>query len=229
MDRLGELRSLFARKFFHVAFVALLAVPFFVEIPAEWYLAALTFVGGVVYSIQVRQPSAWEEFRENFFRSLEEVFNRLEDLLPLDKPLLKTQYQNAVRQLEEMILAAERDYEKRYGYLGILMGAVGFLVAVAIFGKAHLLASVVSMAVYDAVSAVVGTLLQGWRIAGKLTLWGTGAGALSNVLALVAVGYSAFSALLITAFVVLADALSPEDNLTIPPAAAAASYLSGLL
>jgi dolichol kinase len=109
------------------------------------------------------------------------------------------------------------------------MGAVGFLVAVAIFGKAHLLASVVSMVVYDAVSAVVGILLQGWRIAGKLTLWGTGAGALSNMLALVAVGYPAPSALLITAFVVLADALSPEDNLTIPPAAAAASYLSGPL
>jgi dolichol kinase len=228
MDRLGELRSLFARKFFHVAFVALLAVPFFVEIPAEWYLAALTFVGGVVYSIQVRQPSAWEEFRENFFRSLEEVFDRLEDLLPLDKPLLKTQYQNAVRQLEELISAAERDYEKRYGYLGVLMGAVGFLVAVSVFGKTHLLASVVSMAVYDAASAVVGTLYPGRKI-GKLSLWGTGAGVFFNLLALMAVGYSAAASLLITAFVVLADALSPEDNLTIPPAAAAASYLSALL
>lgn len=228
MDRLGELRSLFARKFFHVAFVALLAVPFFVEIPAEWYIAALTFVGGFVYSIQVRQPSAWEEFRENFFRSLEEVFDRLEDLLPLDKPLLKTQYQNAVRQLEELILAAERDYEKRYGYLGVLMGAVGFLVAVAVFGKTHLLASVVSMAVYDAASAVVGTLHPGRKM-GKLSLWGTVAGAFFNLLALMAVGYSAVAALLITAFVVIADALSPEDNLTIPPAAAAASYLSALL
>jgi len=224
-----ELRSLFARKFFHVIFVALLAVPLFVEVPAELYIAVLTLVGGFVYSIQVRQPLVWEEFRQNFFRSLEEAFTRLEQLLPLDKPLLRSQYQAAVRQLEELMLAAERDYEKRHGYLGILMGAVGFLVAVAIFGKAHLLASVVSMLVYDAVSAVVGTLLQGWRIAGKLTLWGTGAGALSNVLALVAVGYPASSALLITAFVVLADALSPEDNLTIPPAAAAASYLSGLL
>ena len=228
MDRLGELRSLFARKFFHVAFVALLAVPFFVDIPAEWYFAALTFVGGVVYSIQVRQPSAWEEFREYFFKSLEEVFDRLEDLLPLDKPLLKTQYQNAVRQLEELISAAERDYEKRYGYLGVLMGAVGFLVAVAVFGKAHLLASVVSMAVYDAASAVVGTLYPGRKI-GKLSLWGTGAGVFFNLLALMAVGYSAAASLLITAFVVLADALSPEDNLTIPPAAAVASYLSALL
>jgi dolichol kinase len=224
-----ELRSLFARKFFHVIFVALLAVPLFVEVPAELYIAALTLVGGFVYSIQVRQPLVWEEFRQNFFKSLEEAFTRLEQLLPLDRPLLRSQYQAAVRQLEELMLAAERDYEKRHGYLGILMGAVGFLVAVAIFGKAHLLASVVSMVVYDAVSAVVGNLLQGWRIAGKLTLWGTGAGALSNMLALVAVGYPAPSALLITAFVVLADALSPEDNLTIPPAAAAASYLSGPL
>jgi len=223
-----ELRSLFARKFFHVTFVALLAVPFFVEIPAEWYLAALTFAAGVVYSIQVRQPSVWEEFRENFFRSLEEVFNRLEGLLPLDKPLLKSQYQNAVRLLEELISAAERDYEKRYGYLGVLMGAVGFLVAISVFGKAHLLASIVSMAVYDAVSAVVGTLHPGRKI-GKLSLWGTAAGAFFNLLALIAVGYSAVAALLITAFVVIADALSPEDNLTIPLAAATASYLSALL
>ncbi len=229
MHRWGELRSLFARKFFHVAFVALLAVPLFVEVPAGLYIATLTIVAGLVYSIQVRQPSAWEEFRQNFFRSLEEAFARLEELLPLDKPLLKSQYQAAVRQLEELILAAERDYEKRHGYLGILTGAVGFLVSVSVFGEAHLLASVVSMAVYDAVSAVAGTLFQGRRIAGKLTLWGTVAGALSNVLALMAVGYSMSSALLITAFVVLADALSPEDNLTIPPAAAAGSYLSGFL
>jgi len=223
-----ELRSLFARKFFHVIFVALLAAPLFVEVPAELYIAALTLVGGFVYSIQVRQPLVWEEFRQNFFRSLEEAFTRLEELLPLEKPLLRSQYQAAVRQLEELILAAERDYEKRHGYLGILMGAVGFLVAVAIFGKAHLLASVVSMAVYDAVSAVMGTLHPGRKM-GKLSLWGTGAGAFANLLALMAVGYSAAASLLITAFVVLADALSPEDNLTIPPAAAATSYLSALL
>ncbi|MEM4792597.1 MAG: phosphatidate cytidylyltransferase, partial [Pyrobaculum sp.] len=37
------------------------------------------------------------------------------------------------------------------------------------------------------------------------------------------------AALLITALVVLADVVSPEDNLTIPVAAAAGSYLYHLL
>ncbi|MCY0891476.1 MAG: SEC59/DGK1/VTE5 family protein [Pyrobaculum sp.] len=228
MSQIEELRRLAARKMFHVAFVALLALPFVVGIPLETYTAILAFIGGVVYSIQVRQPAVWEQLREDFFKTLEDVFTRLEQLLPLDKPGVREQYAKAVRQFEELVLMAERDYEKRHGYLGILMGAVGFLIAESIFGRGHLLPALISLGVYDAVSAVAGTAMGGRRI-GKVSLWGTTAGALANILALVAAGAPVGAALLITAMVVLADVVSPEDNLTIPVAAAAGSYLYHLL
>ncbi|MFN3803770.1 MAG: phosphatidate cytidylyltransferase [Pyrobaculum sp.] len=225
VTRWEELYRLLARKSFHVLFVALVAVPLLTEIPLEVYLSLLAFISGVLYSIQVRQPALWEEFRQNFFKSLEDVFNRLEHLLPLDKPELKSQYQRALRQIEELITAAERDYEKRHGYLGIIMGALGFLSALVLFGREHFPASVISLAVYDSVSAVVGTALRGRPVAGKATLPGTLAGAAANTLVLTAAGYPLEASLLITTLVIIADLVSPEDNLTIPLAAAGGSYL----
>ncbi|ACB40845.1 phosphatidate cytidylyltransferase [Pyrobaculum neutrophilum] len=229
MSKIQELKALLARKLFHVVFVALVAVPLFVQIPPEPYIALLALASGVLYSLQIKEPYAWEELRQNFFKTLEELFARLEALLPLDKPELKTQYQNALRQLELLISMAERDYERRHGYLGILMGSLGFLIATAAFGPRHLPAAVVSMAVYDAVSAVAGTIFGGRRIFGKLTTWGTLLGYLANTAALVAVGMPLLHALAVTAMVVAADALSHEDNLTIPVAAAGGSYLLSLL
>lgn len=229
VTRWEELRRLLARKSFHILFLALVAVPLFTKIPLETYLSLLALTSGVVYSIQVRQPALWEEFRQNFFKSLEDVFNRLEYLLPLDKPELKTQYQKALRQIEELIIAAERDYERRHGYLGVIMGALGFLSTLVLFGREHFPASVISLAVYDSISAVVGTALRSRPIAGKATLSGTLAGAIANTLVLTAVGYPLEASLLITTLVVITDLISPEDNLTIPLAAAGGSYLYKLL
>lgn len=226
MSRWETLRSLVARKLLHVAFVALLAVPFFSDIPMGIYIATLSLISGFVYSLQVRNPSMWRELRQNFFKTVEDVFTRLEALLPIDRPELKVQYQKALRQLEELIDAVERDYERRHGYLGILMGATGFLIASVVFGAGHMPASLISMAVYDAVSAIAGALIGGRKILGKATVWGTVSGSAANVAALTLVGYSPAAALLITLLVVAADILTPEDNLTIPPAAAAGSYIS---
>lgn len=226
VSRLENLRNLAARKIFHIGFVALLSVPFISDISPELYIATLTFIGSLLYSIQVRQPSVWEEWRQNFFKALEDAFGRLEQLLPLDKPQLRDQYLKAIKQFEELVFLAERDHERRHGYLGIPMGAVGFLTALVLFGKQHLLASLVSMAVYDAASAVAGSALGGRKFLGKLTTWGTAVGALLNTAALMSLGYSPLASALITAFVVAADVVSPEDNLTIPLAAAAGSYIS---
>ncbi|MEM0369577.1 MAG: SEC59/DGK1/VTE5 family protein [Pyrobaculum sp.] len=223
------LRSLIARKIFHIAFVLLLAVPFFTNISIHIYIAILTFFSGFIYSIQVRNPSMWKEIRQNFFKTIEDVFTRLEALLPVERLELRAQYQKVLKQLEELIDTVERDYERRHGYLGVLMGAVGFTVALIIFGPAHLPASIVSMAVYDAVSAIAGATIGGRKILGKATVSGTAAGSVLNIATLTLVGYTIEGAILITLFVVIADVLTPEDNLTIPPAAAAGSYLSLLL
>lgn len=225
---LEALRALAARKALHVIFVLLMAIPLLVEMQTELYVAALTLASAVLYTVQVRRPRAWEEFKRGLFRALEDFFGKLESAVQ-DRRGLGAHYHRVVRQLESLITAAERDYEKRHGYLGVVMGAAGFLVSLTLFGRAHLFASVISMAVYDAVSAVAGALLGGRRVLNKITLWGTALGAAANTAALIALGAAPLKALIIVILVILADALSPEDNLTIPVAAAAGSYIYDIL
>ncbi len=227
MSHLSELRRLLARKIFHITFVALVAIPLFVNIPIDIYIASLAAVSGFLYSIQVRQPTLWNEVRQNLLKSLEELLERLDRFIPLDKPEL--QYQKFVKQIEEFIALAERDYEKRHGYLGIVMGALGFLSSITLFGPVHFIAAIVSLIVYDAVSAIVGVGVGGRRLFGRVTIWGTAAGSVANALALIIVGYPPLASLLITLLVMAADVFGVEDNLTIPLAAAAGSFLYSLM
>lgn len=220
-----DIRPLVARKAVHVAFLALMALPFLLPIPMEVALSLLLVVAGFVYSVQVKEPARWAEFRQGIFRSLEEFADALEAIPPLDRPELRERYVKAVKELEAVMGAAERDYERRGGYLGVLMGIAGFTAAYLLFGVRHLPPALVSMAVYDAVSAIAGSALGGPRWRGRISPAGTLAGAVANVAALFALGYGPLAAAAITALVVLADLVSVEDNLLIPLAAAGGSYL----
>lgn len=220
-----DIKPLVARKAVHVVFVALVALPLLLPVPMEAALSLLLVAAGFVYSVQVKEPARWAEFRQGIFRSLEEFADALEAIPPLDRPELRERYLKAVRELEAVVDAAERDYEKRGGYLGALMGILGFTAAYLLFGAAHLPPALVSMAVYDAVSAVAGSLAGGPRWRGRVSPAGTLAGAAANVAALAALGYGLPAAAAITALVVAADLVSVEDNLLIPLAAAGGSYL----
>lgn len=221
-----DLRGLLVRKAFHIVGAILLAIPFFVEVNPPFYYAILALAAGAFYSIQVKRPQLLVDLRQEIFKSLESVFDSLDKLVPVGRADLKVQYDELLYSIERAIEAAERDYEKRGGYLGLLMGAVGILVAYNIFGPAYLLPAVVGLAVYDVFSALVGMVFGKHKLPGtNATVEGILGGFAPTFVVLAAVGYRPWAALLITAFVVVAEAYGVEDNLAIPIAAAAAAYL----
>nr|KJR73680.1 MAG: phosphatidate cytidylyltransferase [Thermoproteus sp. AZ2] len=225
-----ELRALLVRKAFHIAGAVLLAVPLFVKVPVPLYYSALALVAGVFYSIQVKRPRLLIELRRNIFDSLEDMFESLDRLVPVGRADLKTQYDAALLAIEKAIEAAERDYEKRGGYLGLLMGAVGILIAYDLFGIAHLFPAIVGLAVYDVFSALVGSAIGRHKLPGADATWeGVAGGAAPTFLALALAGYGPGQALLILAAIALAEAYGVEDNLAIPIAASAAAYLASLI
>lgn len=230
IDAVMDLRGLLIRKAFHIIGAILLAVPFFVEVRPPLYYAVLALVAGTFYSIQIKRPQLLLDLRQNIFKSLEDVFNSLDKLVPVGRADLKTQYDALLVSIEKAIEAAERDYEKRGGYLGLLMGAVGVLVAYNIFGARSLLPAVVGLAVYDVFSALVGMALGRRKLPGtNATVEGVLGGSAPTLAVLIAVGYKPWAALLITAFIIIAEAYGVEDNLAIPIAAAAAAYLTTII
>jgi dolichol kinase len=225
-----DIRGLLVRKSFHIAGAVLLAVPLFVKVEPSLYYAALALIAGIFYSIQVKRPQMLLDLRRDIFESLEDVFESLDKLVPVGRADLKVQYDALLDSIEKAIEAAERDYEKRGGYLGLLMGAVGILISYNIFGPTGLLPAVVGLAVYDSFSALVGTAMGRHRLpAVDATVEGMLGGAVPTFAVLIAAGYGPLASLVITAFVAAAEAYGIEDNLTIPIAAAAAAYIMSLV
>ncbi|MFP3250520.1 MAG: phosphatidate cytidylyltransferase [Thermoproteus sp.] len=221
-----DIRGLLVRKSFHVAGAVLLAVPLFARIEPAVYYAALALAAGFLYSIQVKRPQILLDLRRDVFKSLEDVFASLDKLVPVGRADLKVQYDALLGSIERAIEAAERDYEKRGGYLGLLMGAVGVLISYNIFGPVGLLPAVVGLAVYDSFSALVGSVLGRHRLpAVDATVEGMLGGAVPTLAVFIAAGYGPLTSLVITAFVAVAEAYGVEDNLAIPLAAAAAAYM----
>ncbi len=225
-----DLKGLLVRKAFHIAGAILLAIPLFVEVRPTIYYAILALAAGAFYSIQVKRPQLLLDLRRDIFKSLQNVFDSLDKLVPVGRADLKAQYNELLYSIERAIEAAERDYERRGGYLGLLMGAVGVLIAYNIFGPMSLLPAVVGLAVYDVFSALVGTAFGRHRLPGtNATAEGIIGGSAPTLAVLLAAGYKPWAAMLITAFVIVAEAYGVEDNLAIPIAAAGAAYLAALI
>ncbi|MBP1449922.1 MAG: phosphatidate cytidylyltransferase [Thermoproteus sp.] len=222
-----DLRGLLVRKIFHITGAILLAVPFISNVPIAPYYSLLALAAGVFYSVQVKMPKLLVNLRLNIFKNLEEMFINLDKLVPVSRVDLKIQYDAALAAIERALESAERDYEKRGGYLGLLMGAVGILISYNVFGPSYLLPAVLGLAVYDTFSALVGAAVGRHRLpATEATIEGAIGGGAPTFLALAIAGYSPLAALLILAAIVLAEAYGVEDNLAIPLAASAAAYLA---
>ncbi|MEZ0248024.1 MAG: phosphatidate cytidylyltransferase [Thermoproteus sp.] len=225
-----DVRGLLVRKAFHIVGAVLLAVPLFVDVSAPIYYAALALIAGAFYSIQVKRPQLLLDLRRDIFKSLESVFDNLDKIVPVGRADLKLQYDVLLSSIERAIEAAERDYEKRGGYLGLLMGAVGVLISYNIFGASYLAPAVVGLAIYDTFSALVGTAFGRHRLpASNATVEGILGGSAPTLAVLMALGYKPLTSLIITLFIIPAEAYGIEDNLVVPIAASAAAYLAGFI
>ncbi|WP_052883191.1 phosphatidate cytidylyltransferase [Thermoproteus tenax] len=224
-----DIRGLLVRKAFHIIGVILLATPFLAGVSENYisiYYALLALVAGVFYSIQIKRPQLLLELRADIFRSLQSMFENLERLVPVQRSDLKIQYDEIIIMIERAIEEAERDYEKRGGYLGLLMGAVGVLISYTIFGFVYLLPAIIGLAIYDTFSALVGSAFGRHRLPrAHATVEGVLGGSIPTFVALMWANYGVLGSLIITLFVVFAEAYGIEDNLTIPIAASLAAFL----
>ena len=236
--------STLIRKAVHTVFSLLLLIPF-THYYREFFLmlwgssldptlltfALLLFISATINSIQIRVPNLREKFlrfsadvRRRFLESIETISRNRQHIEAVEgivKALARYE-----EKFFEFISVVERDYELRYGYIGITFAILSITMSYVLFGY-HAVYGILALAIVDSLSAIV-TLYTSSRRR-KLKHSGISIATTFTVFALLiyifthSMAVSAATAL--TA--VLTEILSPEDNLTLPILTSAAAYLLG--
>jgi len=222
---LADIRPIAFRKGVHVALGLLLLIPYLVCL--DWnttklYYAILTTTFSIIYAIQIRQPSLIEDMPRRVLEGQREVLKQLISIFPIET---KSQLENEMRRFEAMILdlikRAQREYERRGGYLGILLGGFAVYIVASLFNSKITLVAIITVIVYDTFSAIFGLTIGRRKLPrSKATLEGCLGGVAVNTAALNLIGVPLLCSLAISFVAAIAEAYSPEDNLTIPLSAA---------
>lgn len=220
-----DVKPIVFRKGVHVGLGLLLLIPYLVGL--EWqttklYYAILTVISAIVYAIQVRQPYLFKDMPRRILESQREIFRHLMSVLPIEA---KSQLEGEMRKLEDTLLdfinKAEREYEKRGGYLGILLGGIAVYIVASLFDPHITLVAITTVVVYDTFSAIFGLTVGEHRLPrSKASLEGCLGGIAVNAAALSLLGVPLLYSLAVSSAAAISEAYSPEDNLTIPVSAA---------
>ncbi len=214
------------RKAIHIAFISLLFFPYALPlVEPRTYYAVLVVSASLLYALQVKQPQLAVKIINDILYRSEEIFERLQRFAPgLDKPYVKEQYEKFREEIVDMIRSVERDYERKSGYVGILLGIVGVYITNTLFGDTATLTALTSLAVYDTVSGIVGIKRGARRFPrSKATLEGSLAGAIANTAVLAP--FLGPIAIPISVAAMLAEAYGVEDNMSIPLAVGFTTYV----
>ncbi len=205
------------RKAIHIAFISLLFIPYAVPLlEPRMYYAALVVSASLLYALQVKQPQLAIKLVNDLLHRSEEMFERLQRFAPgMDRLYVREQYERFREEIIDMVRSVERDYEKKSGYVGMLLGIVGIYITNTLFGDLPTLTALTSLAVYDTVSGIVGTKHGKRRFPrSRTSLEGSLAGALANTAVLAP--FLGPSAIIISLAAMLAEAYGVEDNMSIP-------------
>ena len=224
----GDVLKVSLRKLLHLTMSLALLLPYLAEVEgldALTYYALLSIIAAAVNSFIVKRPLLSVKLKESFEKRRRRVLEALSKtspaILDLNAKLLKLE-----GLIQEQIRQIEREYERKGGYIGIVHGLVGVLSSQIIFGN-DTFYGVLALAVVDPVAAVVGTLIGRFRVE---SLGISLEGSLSSLIAFYAVlslttRVAPHQALAISITATLAEAVSIEDNLTLPLVASMAAYL----
>ncbi|WP_054849771.1 hypothetical protein [Vulcanisaeta sp. JCM 14467] len=125
------------RKLIHVVLSVFLIIPFIVNLNAygistTLYFALIALGVSVIYVIQVKRPiitivllDALTSARRSILQQITK--SPIGSAIPIDT--LDDGLMRLERTVKELLESVERDYERRGGYLGILMGAIGVLIS----------------------------------------------------------------------------------------------------
>ncbi len=226
MSRLEQLRAMALRKLIHVVLSVFLIIPFIVNlgiygISTTLYFTLITLGVSVIYVVQVKRPiitimllDALTSARRSILQQITK--SPISSAIPLDT--LDDSLMKLEKTVKELLDNVERDYERRGGYLGILMGAIGVLISQLLAGN-YVIYGIVSVIVYDTMSALGGTLLGRVKLPfSNATMEGVLVGMASLAIVLFILTNQLVGSLAIIVVAALAEAYGMEDNLAIPVA-----------
>ncbi|WP_069808015.1 phosphatidate cytidylyltransferase [Vulcanisaeta thermophila] len=224
MNRLEKLKAIALRKLIHVVLSVFLIIPYIanlslIGLTTQLYFTILMVSVAFIYVIQVKRPIITAMIMDVLVSARRTILQQIMKTSPnlmssfeaLDEGLLRLE-----RTMRELLDVVERDYERRGGYLGILMGIVGVLASNLIAGD-YVFYGIISLIVYDTMSALGGTLLGRVNLPfSNATMEGMLVGMASLFIILFPLTGNLISSLAITVAAALAEAYGIEDNLTIP-------------
>ena len=226
MSRIEQLRAMALRKLIHVVLSVFLIIPFIVNLRAygistTLYFTLITLGVSVIYVIQVKRPiitivllDALTSARRSILQQITK--SPIGSAIPIDT--LDDGLMRLERTVKELLESVERDYERRGGYLGILMGAIGVLVSQLLTGN-YVIYGIISVIIYDTMSAIGGVLLGRVKLPfSNATMEGALVGMASLATVLFLFTNQLIGSLAITVVAALAEAYGMEDNLAIPVA-----------
>ncbi len=226
MSRVEQLRAMALRKLIHVTLSIFLVIPFIVNLRAyglstTQYFTLIVLGVSVIYVIQVKRPiitvvllDALTSARRAILQQV--IKSPIASAIPIDA--LDDSLIRLEKTVKELLESVERDYERRGGYLGILMGAIGVLISQLLTGN-YVAYGIVSVIVYDTMSAIGGVLLGRVKLPfSNATMEGALVGMASLAIVLFLLTNQLIGSFAITVVAALAEAYGMEDNLTIPVA-----------
>ncbi len=219
-------KGVILRKLVHI----LLSVPLLLPVvmpeaskylPVGAYYAIMTVVTCLAYAAYVKREVLSQVF-SIYLDNIRQVLNR--SLLSVQSistttaivQHMKQAFAKVENHLKELIELAERDYERRYSFIGILMGCVGVLCSYVLFNR-FVLYGILTLIIYDSVSGLVGAHIGRHRIPGSVvTIEGAAAGAATLFTSLSLLHVNPIAALAISIAAVVGEAYGIEDNFTLP-------------
>jgi len=236
LSRIEALKAMALRKLIHVVLSVFLVIPFIINLSTygltnTLYFTIITLGVSVIYVIQVKRPiitimllDALTSARRSILQQM--MKSPISSAIPfeiLDDGLIRLE-----RTVKDLLESVERDYERRGGYLGILMGALGVLISQLLTGN-YVIYGIISIIVYDTMSALGGVLVGRVRLPfTNATMEGTLIGMLSLALVLYVITGQLIGTLAITVTAALAEAYGLEDNLAIPIATSLIAMALGM-
>ncbi|WP_054857608.1 hypothetical protein [Vulcanisaeta sp. JCM 16159] len=224
LGRIEQLKAMALRKLIHVTLSVFLIIPFIVNletygISTTLYFTLIVLGVSVIYVIQVKRPiitvvllDALTSARRSILQQV--IKSPIGSAIPIDT--LDDGLMRLEKTVKELLESVERDYERRGGYLGILMGAIGVLISQLLTGN-YVIYGIISVIVYDTMSAIGGVLLGRVRLPfSNATMEGALVGMASLAIVLFLFTNQLINSLAITVVAALAEAYGMEDNLAIP-------------
>ncbi len=225
MSRIEQLKAMALRKLIHVTLSVFLIIPFIVNLEAygistTLYFTLIVLGVSVIYVIQVKRPiitvvllDALTSARRSILQQV--IKSPIGSAIPIDT--LDDGLMRLEKTVKELLESVERDYERRGGYLGILMGAIGGVLISQLLTGNYVIYGIISVIVYDTMSAIGGILLGRVKLPfSNATMEGALVGMASLAIVLFLFTNQLINSLAITVVAALAEAYGMEDNLAIP-------------